>query len=78
MGESVSCAVAMVRWRLQRMTCVRSYAGAQYEFGYLHGWIGALGWAQVVESLTAGELRLELDQAYADALRRIDRAVSGS
>lgn len=76
MGESDSRSVAMVRWRLQQMACVRSYAGAQYEFGYLHGWIGALRWAHVIESLAAGELRLELDQAYADALCRIDRAVS--
>lgn len=64
----------MVRWRLQHMSCVRSYAGAQYEFGYMHGWIGALSWANTLEPIVVGELRSELNQAYAQALRRIDAA----
>lgn len=67
--------VMKVRWRMQHMECVRSYAGAQYEFGYMHGWIAAMSWADLIEASVAGELRTELDEAYARALRRVDASL---
>ncbi|MBB6155258.1 hypothetical protein HDC30_002481 [Pseudomonas sp. JAI115] len=64
--------LAAVHERIKQMDCVRTRAGAQYEFGYMNVWIGALSWAHLIDGKGCENLRAQMDQAYARTLTRLN------